>query len=160
MCYKCHNVGHYASECPSRNLTIESIKEDDDPNLDDEYNLDFEPSDDECDSEDRVSFFRFASTHHTKEEKERMNESEICCMLVVRCVVTLQEDDDWRQTTIFYTYVKCNDRTCKIIIDSGSRTNVVSSHILLPLGLKPEAHPKPYRVCYPTVLSPFDPFFL
>jgi hypothetical protein len=66
---------------------------------------------------------------------------------VVRCALTQpKEIEDWRRTAIFYTYFKCGDKGCKIIIDSGSRINTVSSGSVSHLGLKFVSHPKPYSV--------------
>lgn len=69
-------------------------------------------------------------------------------MMVVECALTLQEDEDWHRTTNFHTYIKCNDKSCKIIINSGSYTNVVSVNTLSHLGLKMEPHPQSYRVSW------------
>ncbi|GFZ11364.1 adenylosuccinate synthase [Actinidia rufa] len=47
---------------------------------------------------------------------------------VVRCALTqAKEDNDWRRNAIFYTYIKCGEKDCKVIIDSGSCINAVSS---------------------------------
>lgn len=40
---------------------------------------------------------------------------------VMRCMVTqLKTEHDWRRTNIFHTCTKCNDKSCKVIIDGGS----------------------------------------
>ncbi|KAL3597141.1 hypothetical protein D5086_008778 [Populus alba] len=66
---------------------------------------------------------------------------------VVRCALTQPKGiEDWRRTAIFYTYIKCEDKGCKIIIDNGSCINAVSSSSVSRLGLKYVPHPKPYRV--------------
>ena len=66
---------------------------------------------------------------------------------VVRCSLAEQRDnDDWRRSAIFQTYTKCGDKTCKVIIDSGSCINVVSSNVVSHLGLKLTPHPNPYKV--------------
>jgi hypothetical protein len=68
---------------------------------------------------------------------------------VVRCTLTQpKETEDWRRTTIFYTYIKCGDKGYKIIIDSGSCINVVFSGSVSHLGLKFAPHPKPYSVSW------------
>ena len=66
---------------------------------------------------------------------------------VVRCALAKQRDtDDCRRSVIFQTYTKCGDKTCKVIIDSGSCINAVSSNIFSHLGLKLITHPNLYKV--------------
>jgi len=66
---------------------------------------------------------------------------------MVRCVLTQTKGtEDWRRTVIFYIYIKYGDKGCKIIIDSGSCINAVSSGSVSRLGLKSVPHPKPYSV--------------
>jgi hypothetical protein len=68
---------------------------------------------------------------------------------VVRCDLTQPKGtEDWRRIAIFYTYIKCGDKGCKIIIDSGSCINAVSSGSVSRLGLKSVPHPKPYNVSW------------
>ena len=66
---------------------------------------------------------------------------------MVRCALAEQRDtDDWRRSVIFQTYTKCGDKTCKVIIDSESCINAVSSNVVSHLGLKLTPHPNPYKV--------------
>ena len=66
---------------------------------------------------------------------------------VVRCALAKQRGtDDWRRSAIFQTYTKCGDKTCKVIIDSGSCINAVSSSVVSRLGLKLTLHPNLYKV--------------
>ncbi|GFS42491.1 hypothetical protein Acr_00g0080110 [Actinidia rufa] len=68
---------------------------------------------------------------------------------VVRCALTqAKEDNDWRCNAIFHTYIKCGEKDCKVIIDSGSCINAVSSSIVSRLGLNPVPHPSPYHVSW------------
>ncbi|GFY95394.1 hypothetical protein Acr_10g0007790 [Actinidia rufa] len=56
---------------------------------------------------------------------------------VVRCALTqAKEDNDWRRNAIFYTYIKCGEKDCKVIIDSGSCINAVSFIHCLPPWVK------------------------
>ena len=56
-------------------------------------------------------------------------------LIVVRCALTLpKESKDWCRRNIFHTYVKCGGSTnCKVIIDSGSYINAVSSSLVTRL---------------------------
>jgi hypothetical protein len=51
-----------------------------------------------------------------------------------------------QQTSLFRTSCKTKDRVCKMIIDSGSTENLVSTEMVEKLELKTTAHPKPYKV--------------
>ncbi|GFS36949.1 heat shock protein DnaJ with tetratricopeptide repeat-containing protein [Actinidia rufa] len=65
---------------------------------------------------------------------------------VVRCALTqAKEDNDWRRNAIFYMYIKCGEKDCKVIIDSGCCINAVSSSTVSRLGLKPVPHPTDSR---------------
>ena len=72
------------------------------------------------------------------------------------------EKEDWRQTSIFQTLVRCGNQVKKLIIDGGSCMNVVSSSMVErlklpverlklpvePLKLPVEPHPQPYKVAW------------
>lgn len=97
------------------------------------------------DVEDRVTFLRLGLHHPPEKNKSHENVDGIPCVLVVRCTLALQEaNDDWRRTVIFHTYWKCSDKNCKVIINDGSCTNVVSSKVVSHLVVSPEPHPQPY----------------
>uniref|UniRef100_A0A2N9EYR8 Reverse transcriptase domain-containing protein n=1 Tax=Fagus sylvatica TaxID=28930 RepID=A0A2N9EYR8_FAGSY len=67
-------------------------------------------------------------------------------LIVVRCALTLpKESEDWRRSNIFHTYIKCSSTNCKVIIDSGSCINAVSSSLVTRLGVKLIPHPNPYK---------------
>ncbi|GFS30522.1 hypothetical protein Acr_00g0012420 [Actinidia rufa] len=56
---------------------------------------------------------------------------------VVRCALTqAKEGNDWRRNVIFHTYIKCGEKDCKVIIDSGSCINAVSLSTVSHLGFK------------------------
>ena len=68
---------------------------------------------------------------------------------MVRCALIEQRDtDDWQRSTIFQTYTMYGDKTCKVIIDSGSCINAVSSNVVSRLSLKLTPHPNPYKVSW------------
>jgi len=48
----------------------------------------------------------------------------------------------------FFTFTKIGERSCKVIVDSGSYINVVSSMIINKVGLQVEPHPHPYKVSW------------
>jgi len=73
---------------------------------------------------------------------------------VVRCtLIQPHEIDDWRRTTIFHTWMKINDKNYKIIVDSGSCINAVSSKLVSTIGLEAVPHPCPYKVSWVNTTS-------
>uniref|UniRef100_A0A2N9GGF1 RNA-directed DNA polymerase n=1 Tax=Fagus sylvatica TaxID=28930 RepID=A0A2N9GGF1_FAGSY len=149
QCFKCNGFGHVASKCPSKTLLIqeEDGKEDNmeelvyDPNLegiqDDGEEWEDEPN--------YLGCIRAISTPTVIFE----DHPDVPRVNVVRCALAQQRDNtDWRRCAIFQTYTKCGDKTCRVIIDSGSCINAVSSTLVSRLGLKLVPHPNPYKVSW------------
>ena len=68
---------------------------------------------------------------------------------VARCALSQpKEKDDWRGTTIFHIIIKISSRSCKIIVDSRSCINNVSSTVVSKLDLKVVPHPHSYKVTW------------
>ncbi|GAV74082.1 hypothetical protein CFOL_v3_17564, partial [Cephalotus follicularis] len=68
---------------------------------------------------------------------------------VMRCVFTMpKKEDDWRRTSIFHTYTKTGDVSNKVNIDGDSCMNIVSKSAITRMNLKPESHPRPYKVTW------------
>ncbi|GFS30384.1 hypothetical protein Acr_00g0011600 [Actinidia rufa] len=112
QCYKCQDFGHKAANCGNRTLFVNSQGQN--------YEGD--------DIEEQLY----------KPDLENLPESDEDCeggdvtLGVVRCALTqAKEDNDWRRNAIFYTYIKCGEKDCKVIIDSGI---VVSMPFLHPLS--------------------------
>ncbi|GFS42173.1 hypothetical protein Acr_00g0078340 [Actinidia rufa] len=123
QCYKCQGFGHKAANCGNRTLFVNSQGQN---------------------YEGMISKSNFMSP-----DLENLPESDEDCeggdvtLGVVRCALTqAEEDNDWRRNAIFYTYIKSGEKDCKVIIDSGSCINVVSSSTVSRLGLKPVPHPR------------------
>ena len=113
----------------------------------DDYIPDFVPSDDDCDGqEDQVNFLRFAPSCHGDENALSKTEGDPPRVMAVRCPLTLEENENWHRTSISHTYIKCSDESYKVIIDSGSCTNEISTNNLFCLGLTSVPHPKPMLV--------------
>jgi hypothetical protein len=53
-----------------------------------------------------------------------------------------------QRNNVFRTACKTKDKVCKVIIDSGSTDNLVSTDIVEKLDLKTTAHPQPYKVSW------------
>ena len=67
---------------------------------------------------------------------------------VIRCTLTKVHEDDWRQTTIFHTFIKIGNHVRKIILDNGSCVNVVSPDTVNLLRLHITPHPNSCRVLW------------
>jgi hypothetical protein len=53
-----------------------------------------------------------------------------------------------QRTQLFRTACKTKDRVCKVIIDSGSMDNLISTEMVEKLELETTDHPSPYRVSW------------
>ncbi|GAV87859.1 hypothetical protein CFOL_v3_31284, partial [Cephalotus follicularis] len=126
-CYNCHARGHIAVRCPQRALNIE-YETVDPPESEDQVVNAVEYSGDE---DELVDDF--------EEDNEQFG--------VVRCnLPTIRDDNEWKRTTIFHTFIRCGEQSCKLVIDDGSCMNIVSKTAIGRLNLKVEPHPKPFRV--------------
>ena len=148
QCFKCNGFGHIATRCPFRTLVIKE----DDENVEDVEELVCDPNVEETQDfkaewEDDPSYLTCirAISHQVDDFKDfgvtRVN--------VIRCALAEQRDtDDWRRSAIFQTCAKCGDKTCKVIIDSGSCINAVSSNVVSCIGLKLTPHPNTNKVSW------------
>ena len=149
QCFKCNGVGHIATKCPSRTLVIQE----DDEKVKDVEELVYDPNveeiqDVEAEWEDDPSYLTCvrAISPPVDDFKDIFGVPRVN---VVRCALAQQRDtDDWRRRAIFQTYTKCGEKTCKVIIDSGSYIKAVSSNVVSRLGLKLITHPNPYKVSW------------
>uniref|UniRef100_A0A2N9IG07 RNA-directed DNA polymerase n=1 Tax=Fagus sylvatica TaxID=28930 RepID=A0A2N9IG07_FAGSY len=145
QCFKCQGFGHVAAQCPNRTLFITEDECEDD--LEEEVyepecleDLDDYEGDTKC-----LGCIRVISPHASLPE----DATDGPRLIVVRCALTLpKESEDWRRSNIFHTYVKCGSTNCKVIIDSGSCINAVSSNLVTRLGVKLIPHPNPYKVSW------------
>ena len=73
-------------------------------------------------------------------------------LLVARRTLSVQikEDDalEQQRDNIFHTRCHVQGKTCLVIIDGGSCTNVASTLMVEKLGLKLLPHPRPYRLLW------------
>ena len=149
QCFKCNGVGHIVARCPSRTLVIQE----DDEKVEDVMELVYDPNveeiqDVEVEWEDDPSYLACirAISPQVDDFKDIFGVPRVN---VVRNALAEQRDtNDWRKSVIFQTYTKCGDKICKVIIDSGSYINAVSSNVVAHLGLKLIPHPKPYKVSW------------
>ena len=148
QCFKCNRVGHIAARCPSRALVIQE----DDEKIKDVEELVYDPNVEETQEvkaewEDDPSYL--ACNKAISPQVDDFKDFGVPRVNVVRCALIEQRDtDDWQRSDIFQTYTKCGDKTCKVIIDSGSCINAVSSNVVSCLGFKLTSHLNPYKVSW------------
>ena len=53
-----------------------------------------------------------------------------------------------QRSSIFYVYLKIGERSCKLIVDSGSCINAISEDAVAKLGLTLVPHPAPYNMSW------------
>ena len=53
-----------------------------------------------------------------------------------------------QRTRLFRTAFKTKDRVCKVIVDSGSTDNLISTEMVEKLELETIDHPSPYRISW------------
>jgi hypothetical protein len=53
-----------------------------------------------------------------------------------------------QRKSLFRTVCKSRGKCCKVVIDSGSTDNLVSTEMVEKLGLKRTTHPFPYKVSW------------
>ena len=76
-----------------------------------------------------------------------INQTPSTHLSVVRCVPSqLAEKDDWRKSATFCMFTKIGKKKCKVIVDSRSCINAISSKSLKNFRLKDVLHPRPFKV--------------
>jgi hypothetical protein len=67
-------------------------------------------------------------------------------LVIQRLLLTSREDDQSQSHKIFCTRYTVNQKVCDVIIDGGSKENVVSKEMVSKLGLKTDKHLTPYKI--------------
>jgi len=137
-CYKCQGYEYLAASCPSRvKITVidgtptEATESDSDEYT---YHPDVE-TDDESSSDD-VFLNCIRPTPSTY-------------FAVVKCVpFPPAKKVDWRKTATFHTFTKIGDNSSKVIVDSESCNNPISSRLCENLGLEIIPHLHPFKVSW------------
>ena len=129
-CFTCGETGHIQTECPNKNrrgLLNQDIYFDEEPKYDT----------DEAKSQ-------------TEEETEFIAGDTGALALVLRrnCLLPRATDESWLRTTLFRSTCTINGKICKMIVDSGSCTNVISALAVKTLDLKSTPHPTPYKLAW------------
>ena len=68
-------------------------------------------------------------------------------LVVVRCTLAQHEQiNDRKRTVIFQTCIKIENKSCKVIVNSGNCINTIASKLITTLDMKPVKHPNAYKV--------------
>eukprot|EP00253_Pinus_taeda_P020065 PITA_20065 len=121
QCYRCHKWGHCSFECP------------------------------ETDSTGQRGAYVAQPEEAAAPPQEAENAPETGEALVLHKVLLKPVDESIEQTqrkALFRKVCKSQGKCCKMIIDSESTDNLVSTEMVEKLGLKRLKHPNPYRVSW------------
>ncbi|XP_072087309.1 uncharacterized protein [Arachis hypogaea] len=123
-CFKCHGMGHYASDCPNRRLMV--IRGDD------------IVSDSDNNSMPSLEDFSDGDVEYAGHGES----------FVVRRALNLQVKEDSLEQcqNLFHTRFLVGGKVCSLIIDGRSWTNMASTLMVEKLGLTCVRHPKPYTL--------------
>ncbi|KAK8954863.1 hypothetical protein KSP39_PZI002830 [Platanthera zijinensis] len=125
QCFRCSGRGNLAAQCPTRNLLIgeegEASTGIEDPVIEE-------------------------ITAEVGDGWESDAERSLELGVILRLLHTPRTEDDWRRTSIFFTFFQSAGGPCKLAIDSGSCVNIVAKRGLERMRLTAEPHPHPYRV--------------
>jgi hypothetical protein len=81
-------------------------------------------------------------------EEEEAEEGRSLMMRKVLMKPEKEVREPVQRNSLFRTACKTRDRVCKVIIDSGSTDNLVSTEMVEKLKLETTAHPNPYKVSW------------
>jgi len=118
-CYTCGEIGHMSWDCPRNKYTHQR-------------NVNVTEAQEE-----------------SKEEIEVNNPPEDGEALMLKRVLVKTEKQVHelvQRKSLFRTRCKSQGKCCKMVIDSGSIDNLVSTEMVEKLGLKRMKHPTPYKV--------------
>lgn len=140
-CFKCHGTGHIASQCPNRvMISLEEHVALLNKHVAEQKGEHNQPSSHAVNEQSKMTYDEVIEP-----------ESDDDQVLVLRQLLHVEEcEDETKQQrhNLFKTRCKIEGRSCSIIIDGGSSTNVASQKMVNELKLKPQPHPKPYHIAW------------
>eukprot|EP00253_Pinus_taeda_P006261 PITA_06261 len=80
------------------------------------------------------------------ENSPKLGEALVLNKVLLKPTKEITEQTQWK--ALFRTVCKSHGKCCKLIIDSGSTDNLVTTDIVEKLGLKQLKHPTPYKVSW------------
>ena len=127
QCHRCHGIGHVMRNCPSQRTYI--VTEDGG------YISTSDIEEDDEDAEDDSVIFGKNDTENYR------------AIIVQRVLSTQMEQAEKQQRhNLFQTFFIIKNHRARVIIDSGSCNNLVSSDLVKKLGLSTRPHKHPYHI--------------
>eukprot|EP00253_Pinus_taeda_P032129 PITA_32129 len=120
-CYVCGELGHGSWDCPHNKTTTQR-------------NVNIGET-----KEEKLQVTR-------KEEPPEVGETLLLKRVLLKAKKEVNEPA--QRKILFRTMCKCKGKCCKVVIDSGSTKNLVSTEMVEKLGLTKIAHPTPYKVSW------------
>ena len=75
---------------------------------------------------------------------------------VVRCLLAAPKDEvALCRTSIFYTYIKHGNKSCKVTIDGDSPVNIIVKSVVEQMNLRAKPRPQPYNVTWVDKITHF-----
>ena len=118
--YRCGEVGHHSNECPKRKVV--NVVEKDNEVVENEVCI---PDRDD--------------------DYEEYEQEEYTCV-VRKLMLSSKCSDETQHHKLFSTRCTVQGSLCDLIIDSGSRENIISKDVVERLQLEVENHPNPYAI--------------
>ena len=100
-------------------------------------------TDEECDSIEKMP-----PLEEVPFDEERLCEERGINLVVMRALSTQVKEkiDEAQRENIFHARCLINSKTCSLIVDGGSCTNVASTTLVERLALPMKDHPRPYKL--------------
>lgn len=124
-CFTCGECGHIQTACPNNTKRGLIIQDADD---------------------EEPRYYEDDGNDNTVDTIQR--DTGLSLVLRRNCLLPKATHESWLRTNLFCSTCTINGRVCKLIIDSGSCTNVMSSEAANKLGLEVTLHPAPYTLAW------------
>lgn len=124
-CFTCGERGHIQTACPNNTKRGLIIQDADD---------------------EEPRYYEDDGNDNTVDTIQR--DTGLSLVLRRNCLLPKAIHESWLRTNLFCSTCTINGRVCKLIIDSGSCTNVMSSEAAKKLGLEVTLHPAPYTLAW------------
>lgn len=124
-CFTCGKRGHIQTACPKqtrRGLVIQ-------------------------DADDTSPLFDESESDHEDTEDVIHGDTGVCLVLRRSCLQPQPSQESWLRSNLFRTCT-IQGKICKLIIDSGSCSNVIAQEAVCKLGFKTTPHPAPYKLAW------------
>ena len=125
-CFTCGERGHIQTACPNktRRGLVAHYTDETGPQYDD-YESD-----------------------HDEQGDMIQGDTGVCLVLHRSCLQPQTSNESWLCSNLFRTTCTIQGKVCKLIIDSGSSSNLITQEALRKLGFKTTPHPSPYKLAW------------